>query len=284
MHPGAHGIFHIASPVSLSLQSYDDAITPAVNGTTSLLASALHHSGTRLKSVVITSSISALYSGRPAPGSIITEEGKSAIDLSTLRDDIATNRIPKAALYSISKVAADAAVWNWRDAHNPPFSVSSIYPSLVIGPPVQLPSSADALCLTLKPLWDIFSGAPSTLTPGMGGGLYVDVRDVAKMHYWAYAHPEIMNGEKFIASGGYGPAQAMADVLLEAYPEREGVIPKGSPGEGYVGFESGKVGRVEPPEGVVTVSGEKAERVMGIEWVDFRDSVRDTAKALEPLF
>lgn len=273
----------MASPVSLSLQSYDEAITPAVNGTTSLLSSALLHAGPQLKSIVITSSISALYSGRPAPGSTITESGKSAINLSTLRDDIATNRIPKVALYSISKIAADAAVWDWRDAHKPHFAVSSIYPSLVIGPPVQLPSSADALCMTLKPLWDIFSGASTTLTPGMGGGLYVDVRDVAQMHYWAYAHPEAVDGEKFIASGGYGPAQAMADILHEAYPEREGVMPKGNPGEGYTGYADGKVGRIGAPETAVTVSGKKAERIMGIEWVDFRDSVKDTAKTLEPL-
>jgi nucleoside-diphosphate-sugar epimerase len=272
----------MASPVSLSLESYEDAIAPAVDGTIGLLSSCLVHAGIQLTSVVITSSISALYSGRPGPGEVITEDGGSKIDLSALRDKIATGSM-KASLYALSKIAADTAVWNWRETHHPTFALSSIYPSLVIGPPVHLPSSGDALCLTLKPLWNIFSGNSPTLAPGMGGGLYVDVRDVSHMHYFAYTHPEIVDGHKFIASGGYGPAQAIADILHEAYPEREGKMPKGNPGEGYLGYENGKVGKIMPPEEAVTVSGKKAERVMRIQWVDFRDSVRDTAKALELL-
>jgi nucleoside-diphosphate-sugar epimerase len=188
-----------------------------------------------------------------------------------------------AHLYSLSKIAADTAVWNWRDTHSPPFAVSSIYPSLVIGPPVHLPASGDGLCLTLKPLWDMFSGKSSTVTSLPGDGLYVDVRDVAQMHYFAYAHPEVVDGQKFIASGGYGPAQAIADILHEAFPEREGKMPRGNPGEGYFGYENGKAGKIAPPKEAVTVSGKRAESVMGIEWVDFRKSVIDTAKALEPL-
>jgi nucleoside-diphosphate-sugar epimerase len=279
---GANGIFHLASPVGLSLKTYEEAIPPAVDGTIGLLTSALAQAGPQLSSVVITSSISALFSSRPGPGEVITENSTPNLNLTTLLNDLASGNI-KAPLYGLSKIAADIAVWNWYNTHKPPFAISSIYPSLVIGPPVYLPSSGDALNMTLKPLWEIFSGDLSTPIPSMGSGLYVDVRDVARMHHFAYMHPEIVDGHKFIASGGYGPTQAIADILREEYPEREGKMPRGNPGEGYLGLKDGMVGEVRPPEGAVTISAKKAESLMGMEWIDFRDSVKDTAKALEPL-
>ncbi|KAF2835330.1 NAD(P)-binding protein [Patellaria atrata CBS 101060] len=279
---GAHGIFHIASPVGMSLKTYDEAIKPAIRGSTGILSSTLAHAGPQLRAVVVTSSIASLFSGRPGPGEIITEASRPNLDLLTLRVRLEAGEI-KAPVYALSKIAADVAVWKWYETKKPPFSLCSIHPSLVIGPPVTIPCSGDALCETLHPLWEIFSGKSLTRLPTLGSGLYVDIRDVVDMHCFGYEHPEVVDGHRFIASGGFGPAQAIADILHAAYPMREGKMPKGKPGEGYIGFQDGKVGKVQPIEGAVTISSKKAEKMMGINWVDFRDSVRDTAKALEVL-
>ena len=106
------------------------------------------------------------------------------------------------------------------------------------------------------------------------------------MHIWAYEHPKESDGERFIACQGSGPTQALADILRYEYKgeERERIV-KGEPGVGYGGYnkETGEVEEVRWLEGRPRVSGKKAEKVMGIQYISFQKSVVDTAKALEPL-
>jgi nucleoside-diphosphate-sugar epimerase len=42
-------------------------------------------------------------------------------------------------LYVASKTAAERAVWKFRDEHKPAFAISTINPSVVVGPPIILP-------------------------------------------------------------------------------------------------------------------------------------------------
>lgn len=100
------------------------------------------------------------------------------------------------------------------------------------------------------------------------------------MHLWAYTHPAEADGERFIACSGFGPPQAVADILREVYGDR---IPIGNPGEGYIGFdkENGKVEKVDFPVGRVSVSGEKAERIIGIEFIPLQKSILDNGKVFE---
>jgi hypothetical protein len=87
----------------------------------------------------------------------------------------------------------------------------------VIGPPVYLPSSGNQLNETLKPLFDIFSGATKTIGPPIGSGGFVDVRDVAFLHIWAFEYSDQADGERFCACQGFGPLQAVADILKREY-------------------------------------------------------------------
>jgi nucleoside-diphosphate-sugar epimerase len=167
----------------------------------------------------------------------------------------------------------------------PSFSVSTINPSVVFGPPVILPSSPAKLNETLRPIFSILSSGPSaSLPPNIGSGSFVDVRDVAFMHLWAFENAAKADGERYIACAGFGPSQAAADVLRERYKGTrvgEGIV-RGTPGEGY----SGGIGmgeKVEYLPGRVQVSGKKAEREMGLKYVSFRKSILDTAEALEKL-
>lgn len=133
---------------------------------------------------------------------------------------------------------------------------------------------------SLRPLWNLFSGSLTEIPKDIGTGAYVDVRDVAKMHIWAYEHPKEADGERFISAGGFGPGQAAADILRELYPDANDRIPKGEPGKGYTGYGEGFV---EFPEGAAGTVNEKAKKVMGIEFITFHDSVRDTVKEFEKL-
>ena len=107
------------------------------------------------------------------------------------------------------------------------------------------------------------------------------------MHIWAYENPSKADGERFIACEGFGPPQAIADILREEYKGTKigEKIPVGETGVGYVGYnkETGQVDDINYLPGRIQVSGKKAEKVMGLRWISFQKSVIDTAKALEAL-
>lgn len=80
----------------------------------------------------------------------------------------------------------------------------------------------------------MFSGQTTCVPPAMEINGYVDVRDVAGIHLWCMEHPKRSDGQRYIVSAGLGTPQAAADILRQAYPSREDVIPRGEPGKGYL--------------------------------------------------
>lgn len=264
-------------------------VTPAVSGTTTLLNSALQ-SGPQLKAVVLTSSVIAVINPR-TDAHTFTESDFSSAHLAQAESDLQFGaQTPGGVLYGASKTAADRAVWKFRNGKNPSWAITTINPGVVIGPPIILPSSGAKLNETLRPLYNMLSGKTKTVPPDIGTGSFVDVRDVAFMHIWAYEHPEKSDGERYIGCSGFGPLQAQADIL-RAYFKGKGEeeilkkLPIGSPGEGYVGFdqETGKVGNVEWVPGRPNVSGQKAEKIMGFKYRNLVDSTIETAVALKSL-
>ena len=276
---GVHGIFHTASPINFNLQTYEEVVIPAVAGTVTLLNSALEHAGPQLEAVVVTSSATTILDPKP-PGYVFTEADFAVNAINVAEANRAEGKdIPGAVLYRASKQAAEKAVWTFKEEKKPHFAISTVNPTVTIGPPVQPPSSPSKINITLLPIYDIFTGGP--IPPSIGSGYFIDVRDVAFVHLWAYEHPDIANGERYIASHGYGPPQAAADILREAYPGRRDIIQVGKPGDGYIGYENGVAKEVKSTPDKVSVSGEKAERVMGFKTLTFKESVLETAKFME---
>jgi nucleoside-diphosphate-sugar epimerase len=281
---GVHGIFHTASPADLACDTFEKMVTPAVRGTENILQSAHAYGGPQLASVVITSSVSAVHNiNLPSDRDYTFDESDFApADLDLLKsNDAAGIQNSIFQLYIASKVASEAFAWSFRTTKKPNFTISTIQPGNVIGPPVQPPKIAAKLNETLKSVWGIFSGSVSELSPVSPSSSYVDVRDVALMHLWAFENGEKADGERFIAVAGAGPTQAIVDILREAYPDRLNVMPEGLPGVGYTGWKDGKVGDVGWVSGRIRISGQKAQTMMGLEWIPIKKSVTDTAKVLE---
>ena len=107
------------------------------------------------------------------------------------------------------------------------------------------------------------------------------------MHIWAFENAAKSDGERYIACKGFGPVQAAADILHEKYKDTKigERIVVGNPGEGYLGYnkETKTVDDVVYLPAKPQVSGKKAERVMGIKWISFKQSINDTADVLETL-
>ncbi|KAK0102023.1 hypothetical protein ONS95_001172 [Cadophora gregata] len=280
-------IMHTASPINFSLTDYSHFIIPAIRGNQVILDSALK-AGPQLSSVVITSSAAAVVDASKPAGSVFTEADFATSALEKAEKDKAKGvKTPAGVLYSASKIAAEREVWRWRDEHKPKFAISTINPSVVIGPPVYLPSSGDQLNETLKPFFGVFSGSAKEIGPNIGSGGFVDVRDVAFLHIWAYENASKADGERFNACQGFGPLQAVADILRREYKGTSigEKIVVGEPGKGYKGYNAstGRIEGLDYEEGKHRVSGEKARRVTGLKYIDYETSVIETAKALEAL-
>jgi nucleoside-diphosphate-sugar epimerase len=222
------------------------------------------------------------------PNHVYTEEQFASAGLNrAIADRDAGCPTPGGPMYVASKTAAERAVWAFRDAHKPSFAITTINPSVVVGPPVFLPATGAQLNETILPIFNILSGIAETIPPNIGSGSFVDVRDVAYIHTWAFEHPEVADGERYIACEGFGPLQGAADILRWKYKgtEIEGKITVGEPGTGYVGFnaETGEVKIVEYLPSKPKISGEKVARTMGLRYISYPKSVEETADVLKAL-
>ena len=160
-----------------------------------------------------------------------------------------------------------------------------INPSIVFGPPAELASDPAQLNETLRPIYALFSGEAKSVPAAIGSGSYVDVRDVALEHVWAYEHPSESDGQRYIACAGKGPFQAIADILRYHYKGTPigDRIAVGTPGEGYVGYDkdTGAVSNVTYTPGTIRIDGSKAEKAMGFKYIPVEQSIVDTAKMFE---
>ena len=156
----------------------------------------------------------------------------------------------------------------------PNFSISAVLPGVALGPPVQPSSKPSSMNESLRPTWALFSGEAKTTEDTVGVPSFVDVRDIGRIEIWCAEHPQQSNGQRYIASAGYGGPQAIADTLRKAYPNRLDKIPKGEPGVGYNPDYSHREDRF-------SYRGEKAEKTVGMKYIRFDQMVLDTAKAFE---
>ncbi|KAK4642293.1 hypothetical protein QC761_506420 [Podospora bellae-mahoneyi] len=266
---GVTTVAHLASPIFLTSTAPGPVLKAAVEGTQRVLESAL--SEPTVKSFTLMSSVAAI---------IDTESANTHYDESNWNESSERlvwelgNEVPGYILYFASKTAAEKALWKFRDEHKPAFKIAAVNPVYVAGPPVVVPESRDKIHGTTKLISDVYSGTELAKS-GLPGAFpsYVDVRDVARVILFGAENPEKVDGERFLLSGYHVPAQAVADILRERYPEREGVIEKGEPGQGY------EKGYGYPKERVY--DGSKVVRVTGegyIPWektvVDFVESVK----------
>ncbi|KAH8586406.1 putative NAD dependent epimerase/dehydratase [Bisporella sp. PMI_857] len=267
---GVHAIIHMASPVSLSFDDPDPVIKTAIEGTQSVLNSGYAYGSPTLKSVVLTSSIGAILGKHAAPYTYTENDWNDVSEALVAELGKST---PSAQIYLASKTAGEKAFWKFRDEKKPAWTMTAVNPVFVGGPPLVVPESADKIHETVKSVYTVLNGEP--IPPPLGGsGAFVDVRDVARLMVFSVSHPEVADGERYIACGGVGSGQAVADILREHYKNRK--IAVGNPGEGY-----------EPgwrfPNGGIRFDSSKAVKATGKEWIPFDKSVLDAAKSFEKL-
>ena len=135
---GCHAISHMASPVSLSFRDPEPIIRTAIQGTISILNSAIDTPS--IKSVVLISSIGAIM-GAKAPPYAYNEA-----DWNDVSEDVVAElgrEAPGPHIYLASKTTGEKVFWKFMDECNPSFSRTAINPVFVGGPPLVVPKSPD---------------------------------------------------------------------------------------------------------------------------------------------
>ncbi|KAL2269285.1 hypothetical protein VTJ83DRAFT_1469 [Remersonia thermophila] len=293
---GVQAVAHLASPVSMTETDAAPMMRAAVQGTTSLLASALAESNrsSPLRSVVFMSTISAIFSpGRPA-GHVFTEADWN--DAAEAEMQRLGRKTPGYVVYQASKTAAERAFWRFADESRPRFGMVALCPAPVLGPPLYLPTPVSSLSMRVRDIYNILSGGPVPAFDSPVRSTFVDVRDVAELVLRAVEQDllraksvagapdpvQIQGGERedsgytrerylLVGQSGVSP-QAMAEVLREGFHELRNVIRQAG--------ESGDATTLEGLAATWGFSSNKAGRLLGREWTGFRQSVLESARAV----
>ncbi|KAF4345933.1 dihydroflavonol 4-reductase [Fusarium beomiforme] len=264
---GAYAIAHLAAGVSLSFTDPEPVLEVAVQGTLGVLESAITEPS--IKSVVLMSSIASIINGSKEAPARFTESDWNDDALAAVKK--LGKQSPSPLIYAASKVAGERAFWKFRDERKPSFAMTALNPAYVMGPQPGL-ESISKIGRTTAFIWQVFAGQdiPKPLSPNPA---YVDVRDVGRVAVFSVDHPDKANGERFLLTSGLVPPQVAADVLREAYPERQDIIKAGNPGEGYFPGYAFSEERV--------LDSSKTVKVTGQDFYPVKQTIVDTAKSLE---
>ncbi|KAK3312190.1 hypothetical protein B0H66DRAFT_395417 [Apodospora peruviana] len=272
---GVKVVVHIAAPVDLDSPDPDVIMKISLDGLTRALEAASAESSVR--SFIFMSSVAAIRSDKE--GDYTFTEADWNTDAERILAEQGRNAPPN-IIYEASKVAAEKAMWKYRDEHKPKFTMTAINPYLVAGPPLVVPASEDKIPISTKMIWEVFMGKPLDKVgiPGIYHG-YVDVRDVARLVLFAADRPDQVDNERFILARYYSPPQAVADIIRRKYPSPKWIcqtIQEGTPGEGY------DCEQYTFPKKLV-YDGSKARCVMGRDYIPWEKTVVDTIERLKPL-
>ncbi|KAI0641577.1 NAD-P-binding protein [Trametes meyenii] len=194
---GIDGVVHTASPIEPPVDDPQAFIQPAVEGTLSILRSALK---SNVKRIVITTSVNAIVYPYAVTPRTYTEAEWNDPDVKRVEKEGAA--APSIYKYNASKVLAERAAWDFVEKHKSEisFDLATIAPSWVFGPVAddRLASPA-ALTATPSVSYRNLFAVPPPAEHQPKDFNYVDVRDVSELHVRAL-ELEAAGGERIIAS------------------------------------------------------------------------------------
>lgn len=259
---GVDVLMHTASPFPISSpKDENDLIRPAVDGTLRALKAA-HVAG--VKRVILTSSVAAIY-GCDLPA------GKTEYD-ETMWTDV-THPVGRGA-YTKSKTLAEKAAWDFVKNQAPEIALTTINPVLVLGAPLDknFGSSISLIERVLK--------GKDPMLPDMKFSI-VDVRDVAQMHVAAISN-EATKNERLLAASATYSFVGIAKYLKTIYPMSKAKTAQApSALIKFLSLFDGDIKTILPMLGKpMLVSGAKAKRIQGINFIPAEVTLRESADYL----
>ena len=258
---GMDALIHAASPFPLvQPKDANEVIGPAVDGALRALQAA---KASGVKRVVLTSSGYAMIEKALEPGRTEYNE-----------DDWSDPNDPTSTPYSRSKTLAEKAAWDYVKNQAPEIGLTVINPGLVLGPPLDT-----ELSTSIKVVKRLLDGRDPAL-PHFGFPV-VDVRDVAEAHLRALDRPQAI-GKRIMVAGDFMWFVDMATAIKAAFPERK-IVTRVAPNWliRILARFDGEIRPIAPVLGVKrTVSNARARELLGLEFIDVRESAADSARFL----
>lgn len=169
--------------------------------------------------------------------------------------------------HSGSKKLAEQAAWEFtKTTAGVNFSLATINPPMVYGPPFAGSANLRHLGQSASEIYALMNGS-ATAVPPTTLPAFVDVRDVAKAHRLAF---ETDQPQRFLVSGGSFDMQQVCDLLRENIPKLKSRVPIGNPGHASVGEH-------------YQIDSSKARNVLGIEFLPFSSTFLDMANTFMQL-
>ncbi|KAL5709403.1 hypothetical protein ACHQM5_020099 [Ranunculus cassubicifolius] len=241
---GCDGVFHTASPFFHNVTDPQvELIDPAVKGTLNVLESCAKASS--VKKVVLTSSIAAVaYNERPRTPEVVIDE--------TWYTNADMCRESK-AWYTVSKTLAEEAAWKFVMEHG--LELCTINPAMVVGPLLQ-----PTLNTSAQSVLNLINGSETYPNQTFG---WVDVRDVASAHIYAFEIPSAKG--RYLLVDDVAHYSDVVKILGKLYPHIK--LPK-------------KCADDKPYVPTYIVSKERT-RSLGIDFIPMEVSIRDTVESLK---
>jgi dihydroflavonol-4-reductase len=258
---GCGYVIHVASPTPYTdATTEDDFVIPARNGVLFVLRAAKKAG---VKRVVLTSAFGAVGFGtvKTTP---YTEE-----DWTVLNDTV----FP----YQKSKTISEKAAWDFIKNEGEGMQLSVVNPTGVLGPVL-----GDDFSHSIQNIKQILTGHMKACPKIISG--YVDVRDVADLHFKAMTMPQA-NGQRFIAVAGAGLSLLdTANVLRKNLGEKAAKVPTRELPNWLIKFLTifnPKLKAVAPYLGMVkNASSEKAITMLGWKPRSAEEAILATATSL----
>ncbi|KAG6888784.1 hypothetical protein C0992_007514 [Termitomyces sp. T32_za158] len=260
---GVHAVIHSASPFYFNAASVDELLRPAVNGTVSILKSALK-CGQMIKRVVVISSAAAVSDF--SVYKVLNEDDWNEPSVREIEEKGAD--APGFVKYFASKTAAERAAWDFYEQNKAVISwdLSILNPPYVFGPTIHDVKNPETLNTSSRLWYDVVvvGGQPEDfLKTGLA---FIDVRDVAEAHTLAL-EKEAAGGERIIISAGPFIWQQWVDVANSLSPSP--VLSNSKLPIGYPGLAAAAKPSAEFDTG-------KAARILGLTYLNQEQVTRDS--------
>ncbi|KAF8178849.1 NAD(P)-binding protein [Mycena galopus ATCC 62051] len=245
---GVDAIEHTASPFHFQADDPDEIIRPAMEGTLSILQSALKH-GTSVKRVVVTSSCAAVVDIEPEPKTFTELDWCQQAPKEIAEKGRAASPISK---YRASKTLAERGwflaqpAWDFVEKHRTVigWDLVVINPPTVFGPTIHDTPTPDSLNLSSRHFYDTLTAKdPPSPEARLRGSCWVDVRDVGCAHVRALQRPQA-GGERIIVSAGPFVLQDWLDLAPDSLKYQKGVPGSGKDAVHQIRYDTSKSVRV----------------------------------------
>ncbi|RPD61332.1 NAD(P)-binding protein [Lentinus tigrinus ALCF2SS1-6] len=257
---GVDAIAHTASPFHDRADDPSEIIVPAVQGTLSVLHSALQHGAQSVQRVVITASCASIFEYGATPRVFSEKDwNERAIREVGEKGRAAAN----GDKYCASKTLAERAAWDFWNKHKSEvaWDVAVMNPPYVYDPVLHEVDKPEHLNESLTLWWNAVVAGKLTdeelVTIGFG---WVDVRDLATAHVRATTTPEA-GGERVIVSAGTYKDQDFVNIAHRLYPK----LPAGN-----TSYDPAKAVHM------ISFDASKERKLLGIKYHTMEEMTRDT--------